>query len=211
VNVTIASNSVAAGQGYEYQGIAAGANVANLAGTLALENSIIAYPGTSSNASGTISDAGYNMSSDGSANFESGTSFNFTDPLLLPLANNGGPTLTMALSSDSPAVDSGTAAGAPSTDQRGLPRPSGSGVDMGAYQLQQNAVQIPALALTRVQQLLQLSFQGQSNTSYILQGSSTLTNWSQIQVIGPLTNNAQVNLTIGNNGQSNEFFRLVVQ
>jgi len=209
MNVTIASNSVMAGQGGS-PSLAIGANVANLAGTLALENSIIAYPETSSNASGTITDAGYNMSSDGSANFESGASFNFTDPLLLPLANNGGSTWTMALSSNSPAVGTGTALGAPSTDQRGFPRPSGSGVDMGAYQLQLSVVQIPAITFNNVQQVLELSFQGQSNATYVLQSSSTLTNWAAIETIGPLTNNAHVNLTIQNNGQSNAFFRLLL-
>jgi hypothetical protein len=40
------------------------------------------------------------------------------------------------LSSNSPAVDVGTAAGAPSDDFDGNPRPSGSGFDMGAYEYQ---------------------------------------------------------------------------
>jgi len=156
MNVTIASNSVAAGYAFgtgSYPGTVTGANVANTNGTLFLENSILAYPGTSGNACGTITDGGYNMSSDGSADFESGSSFNFTDPQLLPLADNGGPTFTMALSSSSPAVGSGTSAGAPGLDQRGLPRPSGPAVDMGAYQLQQIEVLIPTLTLTRIQQL----------------------------------------------------------
>jgi len=208
VNVTIASNSVAAGQGYVYQGVAAGANVANSTGTLALKNSIIAYPGTNGNAWGTISDAGYNMSSDGSANFGSGSSFNFTDPLLKALGYYGGPTFTMALSTNSPAVDFGTAAGAPGTDQRGLVRPSGPGVDMGAYELQQAASQIPVLTFSLAQNLLKLSFQGQSNVSYFLQCSPTLTNWTEIELIGPLANNAQVNRTIDNHGQACGFFRL---
>lgn len=46
------------------------------------------------------------------------------DPLLATLADNGGPTQTMALGSGSPAIDLGTVAGAPATDQRGLPRVS---------------------------------------------------------------------------------------
>jgi hypothetical protein len=208
VNVTIASNSVAAGLGIDYQGVAAGANVDNLAGTHSLKNSIIAYPGTTSNASGTISDAGFNMSSDGSANFDSGSSFNFTDPQLGPLGYYGGPTFTMSLSSNSPAVGTGTDAGAPGTDQRGLLRPSGLVTDMGAYELQQIVYQIPALTVTLAQQLLQLNFQGQSNASYFLQRSRTLTNWMEFGLIGPLTNNMPVNVTIDNVGQSNEFFRL---
>ena len=47
----------------------------------------------------------------------------FTDPKLGPLANNGGPTLTMALLPGSPAIDAGNTSLAPATDQRGFPRP----------------------------------------------------------------------------------------
>lgn len=56
------------------------------------------------------------------------------DPLLGPLADNGGPTLTCALSKGSPAIDAGTETGAPSTDQRGVPRPQGESPDIGAYE-----------------------------------------------------------------------------
>jgi hypothetical protein len=56
------------------------------------------------------------------------------DPLLAPLGDFGGPTQTMALLPGSPALGGGTATGAPTTDQRGLPR-SGL-VDIGAFQSQ---------------------------------------------------------------------------
>ncbi len=49
-----------------------------------------------------------------------------------PLANYGGFTPTMALQPNSPACNAGTAAGTPTTDQRGMPR-NGS-IDLGAYQ-----------------------------------------------------------------------------
>jgi len=51
-----------------------------------------------------------------------------------PLANNGGPTFTMALASNSPAIDWAPIGGAPMTDQRGLMRPVGSGIDLGAFE-----------------------------------------------------------------------------
>jgi hypothetical protein len=54
------------------------------------------------------------------------------DPMLAPLANNGGPTQTMALLSGSPAINAGTTVGAPSTDQRGVARVGA--VDIGAYE-----------------------------------------------------------------------------
>lgn len=60
------------------------------------------------------------------------------DPLLLPLANNGGPTATHALVACSPAVDTGSNPDAMETDQRleGYVRESGAGPDIGAYELQ---------------------------------------------------------------------------
>jgi hypothetical protein len=54
----------------------------------------------------------------------------FADPLLGDLADNGGPTETMALPEGSPALDAGH--GCPETDQRGEPRPDPC--DLGAYE-----------------------------------------------------------------------------
>jgi hypothetical protein len=53
-------------------------------------------------------------------------------------ADNGGRTETMAIGAGSPAVNTGTATGAPSTDQRGLPRVGA--VDIGAYEFQGDAI-----------------------------------------------------------------------
>lgn len=57
-----------------------------------------------------------------------------TDPQLGSLADNGGPTQTMALSVGSPAIDAGTNTGCPTTDQRGRSRPAGAACDLGAYE-----------------------------------------------------------------------------
>jgi hypothetical protein len=59
------------------------------------------------------------------------------DPGLAPLADNGGPTRTMALLPGSAAIDAGTATGAPSTDQRGFGRVGP--VDIGAFEVQTKA------------------------------------------------------------------------
>jgi len=67
------------------------------------------------------------------------------NPMLAALADNGGPTQTMALTAGSPAIDAGVAAGA-TFDQRGRPRTyddpgvanaaTSDGTDIGAFELQ---------------------------------------------------------------------------
>ena len=60
------------------------------------------------------------------------------DPLLLPLADNGGPTWTHALASGSPAIDAGNNLAGLASDQRGSPfvRTAGARPDIGAFELQ---------------------------------------------------------------------------
>jgi hypothetical protein len=60
------------------------------------------------------------------------------DPLLGPLADNGGPTQTHALLPGSPALDHGANPDELAFDQRGagFARLSGAGVDIGAFELQ---------------------------------------------------------------------------
>jgi hypothetical protein len=58
----------------------------------------------------------------------------FGSVALGPLADNGGPTPTMALPADSPAINAAAPALAPATDQRGLPR--GALPDIGAFEAQ---------------------------------------------------------------------------
>jgi CSLREA domain-containing protein len=55
-----------------------------------------------------------------------------TDPLLALLADNGGPTQTMALLEGSSAIDAGDPENCPATDQRGAPRVGAC--DIGAYE-----------------------------------------------------------------------------
>jgi hypothetical protein len=69
-----------------------------------------------------------------------GSGENPVDPLLGPLQNNGGPTLTRALLLGSPAIDAGnplppgSGDACESSDQRGVVRPQGSRCDIGAYE-----------------------------------------------------------------------------
>lgn len=57
-----------------------------------------------------------------------------TLPLLAPLADNGGPTLTHMPLPDSPAIDAGNCASGPATDQRGVGRPQNETCDIGAVE-----------------------------------------------------------------------------
>ena len=56
------------------------------------------------------------------------------DPLLGPLADNGGFTQTHALLPGSSAIDAGDMTVCPDTDQRSVARPIGNGCDIGAYE-----------------------------------------------------------------------------
>lgn len=56
------------------------------------------------------------------------------DPLLSPLQNNGGNTLTQLPAAGSPAIDSADSTTCLPTDQRGIVRPDGLGCDMGAVE-----------------------------------------------------------------------------
>ena len=133
-NSTLSGNSATNGEG-----------IANNSGTTTLKNTIVSdsSPGGNCSAgSGAITDGGHNLSSDNSC-VTAATSFSGVDPLLGPLADNGGPTPTHALGERSPAVDKGRSFGA-TADQRGLPRPTdlglvtnapgGDGSDIGAYE-----------------------------------------------------------------------------
>ena len=99
-----------------------------------LVNTLLASNDPGGNGAGTVNDGGHNLSSDGTCAFSATGSLNDTDPMIGPLTDNGGPTLTMALLPGSPAIDAGDSAAAPPTDQRGFPRPAGAAADIGAYE-----------------------------------------------------------------------------
>ncbi len=134
---TIAGNSALGGVGTP-NGVGVGGGVNATNGSLNLVNSIVANNPSGSDfyaSFGAIADAGYNISSDYSFTFSGPGSLNGTDPLLGPLGNNGGPTQAMPLLSGSPAIDAANCATGPATDQRGVPRPSGAGCDIGAFEV----------------------------------------------------------------------------
>ena len=130
-------------------GVGQGGGAAKGPGTFLLQNSLFSTNlvstanSSSANiyaASGKITDAGYNLSSDNSSALTNRTSIKNRDPLVNDLADNGGPTETIGLlSTSSPAYATipTNSPGLPLTDQRGIARPGygKSKADIGAYEL----------------------------------------------------------------------------
>jgi CSLREA domain-containing protein len=134
-NSTFSGNSASLGNG------GGGISSATL-GSVKATNTILAKSPASANCVGTVNDGGYNISSDASCAFSQPTSKNSKKPKLAKrLADNGGPTQTIALLKGSPALNaipqgqSGCGTNI-TTDQRGITRPQGSGCDIGAYEKQ---------------------------------------------------------------------------
>ncbi len=117
-------------------------------GNAVLKNTILAN-NTGGNADSSLTSAGYNIDSDGTANISytgdlSGTIPEPLDPLLGLLQDNGGFTPTHAITVASPAYNAGTTTGAPVTDQRGETRDAS--VDMGAFEVTLNGSMVVTAA-----------------------------------------------------------------
>ena len=141
-NSTISGNSATDGGG----GLNNDINIVTICDTILIGNLSSGSESDFRNYLGTFNSKGYNLfGQNGNAG---GFTGNGTTDILLtgnistvlkPLGNNGGPTQTMALVPDSPAIDAGDPALIGSLDQRGVVRGSpsagtGSAADIGAYE-----------------------------------------------------------------------------
>jgi hypothetical protein len=135
-----------------------GGAIENLKGAISSVKNTILAASTGGNCAGTITDAGFNISDDNACAFSATGSRNSTNPELDPagLADNGGPTQTIALLVGSPAIDAiplalcTDQAGTPlTTDQRGFARPDAgeNACDIGAYEFQ-DATPTPTVTVT---------------------------------------------------------------
>ncbi|MEA2451165.1 MAG: hypothetical protein QOG63_3097 [Thermoleophilaceae bacterium] len=140
VHSTLAGNSAAlGGQGGTATGRAGSANgtagaagsTGALAGGGSIQNTIVAGNLPTNCAPG-VGDGGHNISFP-----ETSCPGANSDPLLGPLADNGGPTRTFALAAGSPAIDAvpSSGAGCEAVDQRGITRPRGPACEIGAYEV----------------------------------------------------------------------------
>jgi hypothetical protein len=146
---TVVGNAVISGV------LASGANILGT-GTTELENTIVAEPEGATNCPGALTSLGFNLEDGDSCGFDQATDKPDTDPKLSSagLADNGGPTPTIALEPGSPALDQGLAAAGETTDQRGLTRPvalpglsapaGGDHADIGAFEQQLPETSEPA-------------------------------------------------------------------
>jgi hypothetical protein len=94
------------------------------------------------NGYGAIVSGGYNLSSDDGAGYLNGPGDRInTDPMLGPLQDNGGPTLTHALLPASPAINAGDPnfVPPPDYDQRGpgFDRLRNGRIDIGSFEVQE--------------------------------------------------------------------------
>ncbi len=111
-------------------------NIYNRNGIIRLNNTIIADPVNGKNCGGDLTTLGYNLSSDATCGLGVEGDQIDTDPLLSPLADNGGFTRTMALQDASPAIDAGNTVACAAfnpIDQRYYHRSDGV-CDIGAYE-----------------------------------------------------------------------------
>ncbi len=116
--------------------------IRNIGGTVNVRNTIVAGNGTTGSSGGTPADIFGAFVSQGNNLIGTTTGgTGFTQPSdktnvaanIGALANNGGPTDTHALLTNSPAIDAGDTT--LTNDQRGVARPQGSADDIGAYEV----------------------------------------------------------------------------
>lgn len=134
---TIVGNTSPAGAGI--------VTYADAANSLRISNSIVAgnSAGIAADCSGPITSEGHNLIGTGCAELTAAAGDKIgVEPGLLPLADNGGPTLTHAPLPTSPAIDGGDPSPpgsnpivCPLTDQRGAGRPQGAACDIGAVEV----------------------------------------------------------------------------
>jgi hypothetical protein len=134
-NSTITGNSAPSGGGIYNHG---GPNIIVISNTILNAGALGA---NIFNSGGTVTSDGYNLSSDDGAGYLNGPGDQInTDPLLGPLRNHGGATLTHMPMRGSPAIDAGDPSFAPPPDhdQRGacFLRVFGGRIDVGSVETQ---------------------------------------------------------------------------
>ena len=115
-----------------------GGGIYNDLGTVNLSSTIVANSPIGGNCGGNaVTSQGNNLSNDGTCSLTQPGDRPNTGPVLGPLADNGGATMTHMLLPGSPAMD-GALGCAIAADQRGVGRPQGDACDIGAVEVRQS-------------------------------------------------------------------------
>jgi beta-glucanase (GH16 family) len=111
--------------------------------------------GVVDNGGGTVllSSGGHNVTSDGTCGAAASGDVTESEPVLEPLADNGGPTATHLPVAGSVVIDNGDPDQPEGTDQRGVARPQGSAPDSGSVELEPTPAQQVAALQDTVAQL----------------------------------------------------------
>ena len=143
--------------------------------------------------------------SDGTQGNQVGTSASPIDPKLGALADNGGPTQTIALLPGSPAIDRGddSVLGSPyslTTDQRGFPREFGTHVDIGAYEVGPSYQITPTASQSDVQAIVNAA--ASSNGSVTLDTTSDAAVSTAVKAANAENPSSPVTVTLDLGGQT---------
>jgi hypothetical protein len=111
-------------------GFSSGAAVYGRSGQVTLANNILANSKVT--VGGSVTDSGGNLSTDLNLLLTNPASMRLVNPLLSGLASNGGPTQTMAIATNSPAINAAALGFCPAIDQRWSNRVDTC--DIGAYE-----------------------------------------------------------------------------
>lgn len=152
INVTVTGNNASLSpRGSGAAAVTEGGGIDNGFATVTLTNTLVAFNSATlgTDYDGSVNNSDHNLigNAEGSSGFSAshgdllGTTASPLQPLLGPLANNGGPTQTSALLPGSPALNAGdnnVLSITGSNDQRGIgyPRVVGSLIDIGAFEVQ---------------------------------------------------------------------------
>jgi hypothetical protein len=229
IHSTLAGNKVvggAAGQGGAsgglpdpgnagHAGMENGGAISNEGEDISVANTILTGS-VGGNLRGLVTDLGGNISSDTTVLFTQSTSRGSTDPGLTSLANNGGPTWTMALLTNSPAVDAAVVLYSTATDQRGTNRLGAP--DIGSFEFALTSTNLPGSTNTiptnTVVSITKAStntvqVRWQANTNLVLQGLSSLktTNWLTLTNLTISTQRGTFTTTFSVSNGATRFFR----
>ncbi|HEX8077137.1 MAG TPA: choice-of-anchor Q domain-containing protein, partial [Chthoniobacterales bacterium] len=193
---TFNGNSAASDGGGLYNSIASGGSAQAY-----LKSNIFKTGGNGpnvTNVGGSVTSTGYNLTNDQSGFTSATGDIRNTDPMLGPLASNGGPTQTHALLAGSMAIDHGDAFVLSPLDQRGFFHVGTN--DIGSYEY--NGIELRIISITRNGNNVIVKFNAAAQRTFRLERKTdvSLGTWQSIPGVSDLTPSANGAATITDPG-----------